>query len=203
MLIEKEQIGIKLLVLWIYIDAGSGKYFDPKQGWTYGAKPLPALDTYTRHTLGAQYIYGILGPEGLRMMTPMVVYVELLCAPMAFLGSYFGSTGFVNFAIALICQLHVGIAISIRNSVLLSLVACSVWCVFLPIGWDRVAKLPKRVCRGKSGIGFIISAILVGAMIAGNVWFETIGTDCTTGSLRKVWSTLLQNRWNVFIGAEE
>jgi hypothetical protein len=41
------------------------------------------------------------------------------------------------------------------------------------------------------------------ALLPHIVWFETIGTDCTTGSLRKVWSTLLQNRWNVFIGAEE
>eukprot|EP00529_Nitzschia_sp_RCC80_P033774 CAMPEP_0113521788 /NCGR_PEP_ID=MMETSP0014_2-20120614/44838_1 /TAXON_ID=2857 /ORGANISM="Nitzschia sp." /LENGTH=206 /DNA_ID=CAMNT_0000419793 /DNA_START=942 /DNA_END=1559 /DNA_ORIENTATION=- /assembly_acc=CAM_ASM_000159 len=36
-----------------------------------------------------------------------------------------------------------------------------------------------------------------------NIWFETIGTDCSTSSLRQIWSTLLQNRWNVFIGAEE
>ena len=203
-IVNPATIGLKLLVFWIYIDAGGGKYMDPQKGWTYGADPLPALDTYTRHTLGARYIYGMLGPEGLRIMTPMVVYVELLCAPLAFLGAYLGNSKIVNFAITLICQLHVGISISIRNSVLLSFVACTAWCIFLPIGWENAEKVPRRItAKNFSGLGFYISAILVGGMIAGNVWFETIGTDCTTGSLRKVWSTLLQNRWNVFIGAEE
>lgn len=41
---------MKLLVFWIYLDAGGGKYLDPLQGWSYHADPLPALDTYTRHT---------------------------------------------------------------------------------------------------------------------------------------------------------
>jgi hypothetical protein len=44
------KIGMKILVFWIYLDAGGGKYMDPLQGWSYYADPLPALDTYTRHT---------------------------------------------------------------------------------------------------------------------------------------------------------
>lgn len=44
------KIGMKVLVLWIYLDAGGGKYMDPLKGWSYNADPLPALDTYTRHT---------------------------------------------------------------------------------------------------------------------------------------------------------
>jgi hypothetical protein len=44
------KIGMKMLVFWIYIDAGGGKFMDPLQGWSYNADPLPALDTYTRHT---------------------------------------------------------------------------------------------------------------------------------------------------------
>lgn len=192
-----------MLVLWIYLDAGAGKYLDPLQGWSYNAKPLPALDTYTRHTTGAQYIYGLLGPRGLRVMTPLVVYIELLCTPVALVAAYLGNSWWLKFAVGMICQLHVGISFAIRNAVLLSYVACSAWCVFLPVGWKEAAIAEKRQWTTKSTIGFSLSALFVGGMIGGNIWFETIGTDCSTGSLRKVWSTLLQNRWNVFIGAEE
>ncbi len=44
-------IALKLQVCWIYLDAGQGKYNDPLGGWTLGADPLPALDTYARHTV--------------------------------------------------------------------------------------------------------------------------------------------------------
>eukprot|EP00751_Fragilariopsis_kerguelensis_P020483 CAMPEP_0170886106 /NCGR_PEP_ID=MMETSP0734-20130129/36437_1 /TAXON_ID=186038 /ORGANISM="Fragilariopsis kerguelensis, Strain L26-C5" /LENGTH=216 /DNA_ID=CAMNT_0011271965 /DNA_START=741 /DNA_END=1391 /DNA_ORIENTATION=+ len=45
----------------------------------------------------------------------------------------------------------------------------------------------------------------VGSSITWYIWFETIGAGCdsVTESSRLIWSTLLQNRWNVFIGAEE
>lgn len=148
-------------------------------------------------------MYAILGPEGLRVMTPLVVYIELLAAPVAVVASFFGSTSILNFAIGMICQLHIGISFAIRNAVLLSYVACTAWCVFLPIGWGDAVAAKKEPPTTKSRIGLLLSAIFVGGMAAGNIWFETIGTDCTTGSLRKIWSTLLQNRWNVFIGAEE
>jgi uncharacterized membrane protein YphA (DoxX/SURF4 family) len=201
-------IAIKLLVLWIYLDAGVGKYMDPKKGWSYNADPLPALDTYVRHTVPAQYLYGMLGPEGLRWLTPTVVWVEILSAPVAFLGSFFGNAGVVNFAVGLIWQMHVGISLSIRNSVLLSYVACAAWCVFLPLGWndeprssgDRTRSPNPRL---RSQLGCLLTFAFVVSMVGGNIWFETIGTDCSTNSLRQIWSTLLQNRWNVFVGAEE
>jgi len=74
---------LKLLVTWIYWDAGHGKYSDPLQGWTLNAHPLPALDTYVRHTVSARYLYGLLGPTGLRYMTPTVVYAEMFSTPIA------------------------------------------------------------------------------------------------------------------------
>eukprot|EP00429_Kryptoperidinium_foliaceum_P009852 CAMPEP_0176004268 /NCGR_PEP_ID=MMETSP0120_2-20121206/1603_1 /TAXON_ID=160619 /ORGANISM="Kryptoperidinium foliaceum, Strain CCMP 1326" /LENGTH=460 /DNA_ID=CAMNT_0017336939 /DNA_START=302 /DNA_END=1684 /DNA_ORIENTATION=+ len=203
LVVNPATIGLKLLVFWIYLDAGGGKYLDPLQGWSYNAEPLPALDTYTRHTVGAQYLYGILGPAGLRLMTPLVVYIELLAAPMAFYASFTGNASLLKFAIGMICQLHVGISIALRNSVLLSYVACTAWFVFLPVGWEGAASAKKRSVAARQKLGLFVSALLVGGMAVANIWFETIGTDCTTGSLRKIWSTLLQNRWNVFIGAEE
>jgi hypothetical protein len=202
--ISPATVGIKLLILWIYIDAGGGKLMDPKKGWTYGADPLPALDTYTRHTVAAQYIYAIMGPEGLRVMTPIVVWVELLAAPVAFLGSYFGKDGLVRFAVGMILQLHIGISMSIRNAVLLSLVACAAWCVFLPLGWEEERR-GLREHRPKGGFlaSLLIPGLFIGGMAAANIWFETIGASCASSNTRQIWPTLLQNRWNVFIGAEE
>lgn len=176
---------------------------DEKQGWTYNADPLPALDTYTRHTVGAQYIYGLLGPQGLRVMTPIVVYIELLSAPVAFLGAYLGSEAIVKFAIGMICQLHIGISFSIRNAVLLSYVACVAWCVFLPLGWHAAATAPKQTAARGSKTRLFISTLLVGSMVAGNLWLEIFASECSASNQKQIWSTLFQNRWNVFIGAEE
>ena len=219
-------VALKLLVFWIYLDAGFGKFFDPKKGWTYHADPLPALDTYARHTVFAQHLYGLLGPGGLRLLTPVVVYVELLCVPVALVGSYLGNPSVVNFAIGTICQMHLGISLSIRNSHLLSYVACCSWLVFLPMGWkgegdnenenneedndgndtsdtssddESSRSRSPLVQRLKS----LVTLVMVSAMVGGNIWFETIAPGCSTESLRLIWSTLLQNRWNVFIGAEE
>ena len=83
-------MALKLQVTWIYFDAGFGKYSDPLGGWAYAADPLPALDTYARHTLAARYLYALLQPSGLRLLTPTVVYVELLSAPIALVASWLG-----------------------------------------------------------------------------------------------------------------
>jgi hypothetical protein len=116
-------IAIKAHVLWIYLDAGYGKYSDPLGGWTYNADPLPALDTYARHTLAARYLYALLTPKGLRIMTPMVVYLELFSAPIVLIASYLGNRRVAFHTILLICSLHFGIALTVRNTVLLSSVA--------------------------------------------------------------------------------
>jgi len=138
-------------------------------------------------------------------MTPMVVYIELLSVPLALVASFLGNRSMLNFAIVMICQLHIGISFSIRNAVLLSFIACSAWAVFLPIGWTDAAlaerATPAKTDKGR--VGLLLSTILVGSLMAGNLWFETIGMDCGTEDLRSIWSTLFQNRWNVFIGAEE
>lgn len=208
-------VALKALVFWIYLDAGVGKYLDPKEGWTYHADPLPALDTYARHTVFAQHLYGLLGPAGLRLLTPVVVYVEILSVPLALVGSYLGNAGLVSTAMAIICQMHLGISLSIRNSNLLSYVACCAWLVFLPpmqqqqqqaLGEGgnankKASHSPPRSLWSK--LGSLVTLVMVSAMVGGNVWFETIATGCSTESLRLIWSTLLQNRWNVFIGAEE
>ena len=131
MVLSLATVVLKCQVLWIYLDAGGGKLLDPLGGWTWHAT-IPALDSYARHTVGARYLYALLRPLGLRILTPLVVYAELLSAPCAMVASYFGNARIVYIAVSLICGLHVGIAITLRNTVLLSLVACSVYCTFLP-----------------------------------------------------------------------
>ena len=141
-------------------------------------------------------------------MTPTVVYAELLACPITLLGSYFGNRKVVISSIALICSLHIGIAMTVRNTVLLSSVACAAWCAFLPpiksdLEVAPSAKGTKKNRRKASvGVSSKTSALILIPMIAGCIWFETLSAECNQ-SMKHIWSTLLHNRWNVFIGAEE
>ena len=211
-------IAFKLFVTWLYWDAGYGKYSDPLRGWTFHAAPLPALDTYVRHTAAARWMYGILGPTGLRYMTPTVVYAEMFSAPLALAGSCVGSKAVVYGVVALMCSMHAGIAATMRNTVLLSGVACVPWCIFLPagVGTDlSLSRLSSRFCgtKGAGGNKVVeknrtffkkhgLSALVIGTFISGSIWFETMSNHCNQ-SMEHIWSTLLHNRWNVFVGAEE
>ncbi len=208
-------VAFKLLIAWLYWDAGYGKYSDPLQGWTLDAHLLPALDTYVRHTAGARLVYGLLGPAGLRLMTPTVVYAEMFGVPAALWGSYAGRKGAVYGAVALMCSIHAGIAVTMRNTVLLSSVACVSWCVFLPsgLGTDLGVSSPRPASDGgvengeRGGVRSFfrkhgLSALVIGIFVCGSVWFETLSEQCDQ-SMEHVWSTLLHNRWNVFVGAEE
>lgn len=200
--ISPATIAMKCLVVWIYFDAGYGKYADPLGGWAYDADPLPALDTYARHTLAAQYLYALVGPPGLRLMTPVVVYVELLAAPVALIAAYLGNRALVYTSVALICSLHVGIALTLRNAALLSFVACTAWCTFLPIGETTGSITASEVAKPRRRLATFISVLLIGTMVSGSFWLETISQVCDQ-SVKHIWSTLLHNRWNVFVGAEE
>jgi hypothetical protein len=202
MIVSLATIMLKLQVLWLYLDAGFGKWLDPLGGWTFGYDGVPALDSYARHTLGARYLYGILGPFGLRLLTPVVVYVEMLSVPIAIVGSYFANSMLVYTAIGLICALHIGIAITLRNTVLLSLVACSVCLVFLPLGWTGACGRRNLDHTKSNGRLSLISKILILSMAGGCLWLEVFSESCDQ-SVRHIWSTVLHNRWNVFVGSEE
>jgi len=194
---------LKLQIFWIYIDAGVGKLLDEKAGWSYFADPLPALDTYTRHTLVAQYMYGMLGPPGLRLLTPIVVWVEILAAPLCLVGSFMRIEKLQKIAVFAICSLHIGIAFTIRNTALLSFIAMTAWCVYLPPGTFNEKEMfieQKNITQGK--LKALRQLICVGAFIAGSIWFELFSDDCSQ-SVDHIWSNLLHNRWNVFVGAEE
>ena len=299
-------IVFKLLIVWLYWDAGYGKYSDPLKGWTtsplYDA--LPALDTYVRHTTIARYMYAILGPSGLRYMTPTVPYVEMFGTPLCLLGSYLGSKKVMYGSIGLMCGMHIGIAATMNNTVELSLVACVAWCLFLPesVGEDlgliseatisggeatETTKIDKhtnmnvnktievmaRINQEQQDFSLLTvvqlkdklrelnlkvggrkqelidrldnhlypntvvelngdddpaaasssgtvnneqplesssswlqthykSAVLIGMFVCGSIWLEVFSDQCSQ-SMKHIWSTLLHNRWNVFVGAEE
>lgn len=209
-------IALKVLITWLYWDAGYGKYTDPLQGWTLNAKPLPALDTYVRHTVAARIVYGLLGPTGLRYMTPTVVYAEMFCAPVCLLGSLIGNKLLVYATVIGMCFIHIGIAFTMRNTVLLSLVACAAWCIFLPsgVGIDlglrssSESKYNAREARLQHhSVSTLIktyglSTLIIVAFASGSIWFEMFSEQCNQ-SHKHIWSTLLHNRWNVFVGAEE
>eukprot|EP00586_Coscinodiscus_wailesii_P021358 CAMPEP_0172505764 /NCGR_PEP_ID=MMETSP1066-20121228/188796_1 /TAXON_ID=671091 /ORGANISM="Coscinodiscus wailesii, Strain CCMP2513" /LENGTH=526 /DNA_ID=CAMNT_0013282497 /DNA_START=15 /DNA_END=1595 /DNA_ORIENTATION=+ len=188
-------VALKLQVLWIYLDAGGGKWMDPLGGWTLSA-PIPALDSYARHTIGARYLYAALTPAGLRLLTPVVVYVEMLSPVLALLFSYYRRRTAVTAVIISICSLHLGIAVTIRNTFLLSSVACAAWFVFLP---SEEGEGRRRGTRVTFSAGEVLTIF---CFISGSVWFETMSDDCQQ-SVKHVWSTLLHNRWNVFVGSEE
>jgi len=304
----------KLLIVWLYWDAGYGKYSDPLKGWTISPlyNALPALDTYVRHTTIARYMYALLGPVGLRYMTPTVPYVEMFGTPLCLLGSYCGGKKLVYCAIGLMCSMHFGIAATMNNTVELSLVACVAWCLFLPesVGEDlglvseasssskeeatETTKIDKHTnlnvnktievmakinqqqqdfslltvvqlkdklrelnlkvggrkqelidrldnhlypdtVDGDEGDGddddsptspsdttadtksssnaqppkssswiqtHYKSAVLIGTFVCGSIWLEVFSDQCSQ-SMKHIWSTLLHNRWNVFVGAEE
>ena len=166
---------------------------DPLDGWTYHA-PIPALDTYTRHTLGARYVYALLGPYGLRLMTPVVVWIEILCAPICLVGLYKGYNKIVVSMISVIVSLHLGIAMTLRNTVLLSLVACSAWCIYIPSTVFRGSKPSSQSKDIKSGLP-VASKLLIISLFFGCAWFELLSDECTQ-SVKHIYSNLLHNRWN-------
>jgi len=105
--------------------------------------------------------------------------------------------------------MHIGIAVTMRNTVLLSLVACCAWCMFLPEGFGADVGLAARNQAGSSKEqanscrkSNLLASFIIAAFVSGSVWFETMSEQCNQ-SHKHIWSTLLHNRWNVFVGAEE
>jgi hypothetical protein len=220
LVVSPATVALKALVVWIYLDAGLGKYLDPLGGWSWNARPLPALDTYTRHTVAAQYLYALLQPVGgFRILTPAVVYAELLAAPIALASSYFGRRRLASACVGVVWSLHAGIALALRNAAMLSWVACAAWIPFVVVpsppasAKDRqkmpppaeVAAAPTSVRSRQRAAQWIVSFVSIVGVAVGNLWFETVGCDGSSSSsgVQTVWSTLLHNRWNVFVGAEE
>ena len=206
----------------IYADAGLAKALDPAHAWSLSA-PVAALDTYMRHTAAAQAARRLLGGMGLRMGGVATVAIEVLAPTLAFLSPGQSAR---RLLILLVCGMHVGIALCMRNTVLLSSAACIAWIPFLdgPLsprdrslpeseggseGEERQAEAaasrrrldpPSDVSQSKA------PSVLIGCVALLSLhhqWSGLGGTGCEgrTGSdaLRTL---VLHQRWNVFSSAE-
>merc|ERR1712232_466295 len=97
-------------------------------------------------------------------------------------------------SIVTIFCLHTGIALAMSNSFLISALACVAWLIFLP-----GPKADSHYGRIKWNFWEIA---LVFTFASGSPWFELLSKEGDR-SANHVWSTLLHNRWNVFVGAEK
>lgn len=182
----------------IYADAGLAKALDPARAWSLSA-PVAALDTYMRHTAAAQAARRMLGGVGLRIGGLATVGIEVVAPTLAFLVPNQSAR---RLFIALVCGMHVGIALCMRNTFLLSSAAIIAWIPFV----DGPAPLGFRCDPWHHTSHLRAPSLLLGCMVllsAHHQWAGLGGTGCEgrTGSdaLRTL---VLHQRWNVFSSAE-
>ncbi|GMH72771.1 hypothetical protein TL16_g06002 [Triparma laevis f. inornata] len=189
----------RLQLLWLYIDAGMGKVLDPLNGWTTTPLQipnspipiLPALDSYTRHTLSARIIYTLLTPTGLKYLTPIVAYAEVVLPVISIFSCFFERLKNVQIlSTVLVMGLHIGIGLTINNTALLSLVACTSLILLLPISSPSP---PSQLSKP----GLLIATLILTSC----VYFETTELALCSQDT-SLWPTLLHNRWNVFTSSE-
>ena len=82
------------------------------------------------------------------------------------------------------------------------------WCVFLPRfegdldNRDVINRKEKIYSTNeKRRKKFLKQSLFVLPIVCGSIWFETMSEECNQ-SMKHIWSVLLHNRWNVFVGAE-
>ncbi len=180
----------RMQILWIYLDASIGKLSDPDGGWTMSPSNgiLPALDTYCRHTPVARLMYTALGPGGLGVLTPLVAYAELLAAPISVISGILNLPTLQYVSAIFLQLLHIGIGLTVVNSIELSLAACTLLFYLYP----------QPRANNKSTLTIIIWMYLLLTVIHEVDNLKTT-TSCSPTSPGPVY---LSNRWNVFTSSE-
>jgi hypothetical protein len=92
--------------------------------WSLMTWQVGALDTYLRHTPAARLLRWLLGRTALRVAGACAAWLELLVAPLALAAP---SQRGRRVAIAAAAALHVGIAMTMRNTIALSLAGVCAW----------------------------------------------------------------------------
>lgn len=193
----------------IYVDAGSGKLTSPDRAWSLSAE-VGALDTYLRHTPVARFSRWLLGTRALRFAGATVAWLEFTIAPLA-LAMPTELTR--RLAIGAAASLHLGIALTMRNTVALSLVGIAAWLPFIdgpPVDNSRSRRdEAAATAMGRRVTGSDrLSAAVVALAAVGSVWHQLGGYGApacaatASDAADLLQSTLLHNRWNVFTGAE-
>ena len=189
-------LAIQLLI--IYFDAGYAKYSDPARAWSVFA-PVAALDTYLRHTTIARYIRSLLGPFGLRLSGSAAVGIEMLAAPCSLLAP---TQRLRSLFLLAVFSLHLGIALTMRNTQLLSAAAITAWLPFIDMAPPvyphyQIRQPPPSRVRQVLLLGFAALVVHYNLIEGG----EGVGCGgrASPDSVRRL---LLHNRWNVFASAE-
>lgn len=193
-------------LLFIYADAGLGKYNDPNDGWGFSpvGSTLPALDTYCRHTLPARLLYTLLGPTGMAILTPIVLYTEILVPPLTIATWYMGWGRCCNTGVALMIALHLGIGLSMRNAGSLSAVASVVWLPFYIARTPPHTHPAKDNKKGGCAITILATLIFILASIYTSFIMDPASCNAAASSnhSKSPLTTIFHNRWNVFTGSE-
>ena len=205
----------------IYVDAGYGKLTSPDAAWSLIAE-VGALDTYMRHTPVARFARWLLGGRALRVAGAATAWLEFTIAPLALMAPTQLSR---RCCIAAAVSLHVGIAMTMRNTVALGGAGIAAW---LPLldgppppedhsaayglrarkAADRKAPPSAAPTTGFSRAAEALSALAVCALALGSAWHQLseFGAPACAATASDaadlLQSTLLHNRWNVFTGAE-
>jgi len=213
-------VAIALQLVFIYVDASTAKLFDPGRTWSLDA-PVAALDTYFRHTPVARLLHRVLGGSGLRLAGTIAVAIELLAAPLMLLAP---TRSLRRLGIAVAVLLHLGIALTMRNTTILSFAAVAMWLPFLdgpatngpscsakPIrGVEAHCDDPKwlgeRSCEPTCAPIRSLSSITVALFMGSAMWHQWHHRDGPGCGGRAppgvVHRAILHNRWNVFGSAE-
>ena len=172
-------------------------------GWARDAA-TPALDAYLRHTLVGEALRSLLGPSGLRALTPTVPLVELGAAPVAFVAAAFlGGRARVEWAaISSVLAMHAGIGLCMNGAGLLSLFAAAAWLPALPLRDDPEVGKGKPRRRAASTAADWLRVAGLAAFAASCVAHEVVLAQCQDAT-RSPLSAIFHNRWNVFAGSED
>lgn len=204
-------LALQLLV--IYTDAGYFKAIDPARAWSVTA-PVAALDTYMRHTWLAQNVRHLLGATGLRLAGAATVGIELFVPWVIFFVA--PTLGIRRFLIAIVCSLHVGIALTMRNTTLLSAAAIIAWIPFwdmLPASREarrssaRTSDEEPKALESEGSMWARLRPWVLAVYVALSVHHQALGkggVGCAGRTGEDAVRTLLfHQRWNVFSSAED
>ena len=215
----------RLQLIWIYFDAGFGKVVDPGGAWSLTAA-IPALESMMRYTPVARFLRATLGVSGMRLLSASVALAECAVPSLALIAAATGAARIQLSCVLVMCGMHVGIALCMNNAALLSFTACVAWAVFLP-PFSAAAPPPKAAANAESAkadpgmpsgaahlaasaepkASAVFSPSLLLCFVLATAGYHLmpsrLGTCSAAGDGERLWSALLNNRWNAFTSIED
>jgi len=151
-----------------------------------------------------------LGLGGLRLLSASVAWAECTLPSLALISAAFRAHRFQLACVCCMCGLHVGIALCMNNARLLSFSACVAWCAFLPpfgfgVQTNAPTGSPQQVGMARQSSTLPAMAPLLTFVVATGLYHmpSRVATCSADGSGERLWSALLNNRWNAFTSVED